>query len=195
MFADEVKYFCLKHVWKRTLINIFVTRVYLTVCSYHVTCSFQSESTPYSCLNVKELLTQNKHGIYLSVRLRTKWLWIRIPLQSLWYIFDHIFGPKKDNVFYPVFVFHRVISNGISDFVLYFKNEGLSISWVSRGNPILLLKNVLKIKCSPVSLVGRNLIFLKRNGSIRDLGGKFRQKQIYLFGAFWGRSIIKMYLN
>ena len=28
-----------------------------TVCSYHVTYAFQSESTLYSCLNVKELLT------------------------------------------------------------------------------------------------------------------------------------------
>ena len=28
----------------------------LTVSYYHVTCVFQSESTPYSCLNVKELL-------------------------------------------------------------------------------------------------------------------------------------------
>ena len=27
-----------------------------TVCSYHVTYAFQSESTLYSCLNVKELL-------------------------------------------------------------------------------------------------------------------------------------------
>ena len=28
MFADEVKYFSLKHAWKKTLFNIFVTRVY-----------------------------------------------------------------------------------------------------------------------------------------------------------------------
>ena len=112
-------------------------------------------------------------------------MWVRFTLQSLRYIFGHIFGPTKDNLFCPVFVFRRGISNGISDFILYFKNEGLNISWVSRGNPILVLKNVLKIQCSPVSLAGRNLIFLKYDGSIRDLGGKFRQKRIYLFGAFW----------
>ena len=35
----------------------------LTVCSYHVAYAFQSESTIYSCLNVKELLTQNKCNI------------------------------------------------------------------------------------------------------------------------------------
>ena len=35
----------------------------LTVCSYHATYVFQSESTLYSWLNVKELLTQNRHDI------------------------------------------------------------------------------------------------------------------------------------
>ena len=37
----------------------------MTVCSYHVTHAFQSESTLHICLNVKELLAQN---------LRFKWL-------------------------------------------------------------------------------------------------------------------------
>ena len=31
-----------------------------TVCSYHVTYAFQSESTLYSCLNVKEVLARNR---------------------------------------------------------------------------------------------------------------------------------------
>ena len=35
----------------------------LTVCSYHVTCAFQSESTLYSCLNVKELLARSRGEI------------------------------------------------------------------------------------------------------------------------------------
>ena len=47
----------------------------MTVCSYHVTYAFQSESTLYSCLNVKELLARNRREI--------KWLWVRVPLQSL----------------------------------------------------------------------------------------------------------------
>ena len=42
----------------------------MTVCSYHVTYAFQSESTRYS-------LTK-----WLSVRLRTKWLWVQFQLQS-----------------------------------------------------------------------------------------------------------------
>ena len=35
----------------------------LTVCYYHVTYAFQSESALYSCLNVKELLARNRHDI------------------------------------------------------------------------------------------------------------------------------------
>ena len=35
----------------------------MTVCSYHVTYAFQSESTLYSCLNVKELLARNRREI------------------------------------------------------------------------------------------------------------------------------------
>ena len=45
-----------------------------TVCSCHVTYAFESESTRYSCLNVKELLAR--------VCLRTKWFWVRFQLQS-----------------------------------------------------------------------------------------------------------------
>ena len=37
--------------------------VHLTVCSYHVTCTFQSGSRLYNCLNVKELLAWNRHKI------------------------------------------------------------------------------------------------------------------------------------
>ena len=35
-----------------------------TECSYHVAYAFQSESTFYSCLNVKELLAQNRSDIW-----------------------------------------------------------------------------------------------------------------------------------
>ena len=133
MFVDEVKYFSLKYTWKKTLFNIFVTRVYLTVCSYHVTCAFQSESTLYSCLNFKELLPET--GAIST------WLWTGIMLQPLGLIFDDIFGPKKNDLFCPVFVFHRGMSIGILKYILYFKNEGLNISWISRYNSILGLKN------------------------------------------------------
>ena len=141
MFVDEVKYFSLIYAWKKTLFNIFVTRVYLTVCSYHVTCTFQSESTLYSCLNFKELFAQKRCSIYLSVRLRTKCLLIGILLQRLRFIFDDIFGRKKSDLFCPAFVFQRGMSIGMLKYILYFKNEGLNISWISRYNSILGLKN------------------------------------------------------
>ena len=73
--------------------------LWLIVCSYHVTYSFHCESTLHSCLNVKELLARSRRHIWrlsdcngtrlgsfakwLSDRSQTKWLWIRVPLQSL----------------------------------------------------------------------------------------------------------------
>ena len=36
---------------------------HVSVSSYHVTYAFQSESTLYSCLNVKELLARNRDEI------------------------------------------------------------------------------------------------------------------------------------
>ena len=79
----------------------------MTVCSCNLTYVFQSESTLYSCLNVKELFawrkrkiwslseynwtrnqkhlvckqTLNHLAIWLSVCLRTKWFWVRVQLQ------------------------------------------------------------------------------------------------------------------
>ena len=87
----------------------------LTVCSCHVTYTFQSESTLYSCLNFTELLARSRHEIWslsgcnwtqtqnhlvrkrtpnhlaklaslakwLSIRLRTKWFWVWVQLESL----------------------------------------------------------------------------------------------------------------
>ena len=81
----------------------------ITVCSCHVTYAFQSESTLYSCLNVKELLAWSRHKIWslsdcywtrtqnllvrkrtlnhfakwLSVSLQTKWFWVRVQLHFL----------------------------------------------------------------------------------------------------------------
>ena len=40
---------------------------------------------------------------------------------------------------------------------------------------------IFAIQCSPLSLAGRNFIFLICDGSIRDDGRKFRQERIYLF--------------
>ena len=43
---------------------VLICTVHLTVCSYHVTYAFQSESTFYSCLNVKELLARSRREIW-----------------------------------------------------------------------------------------------------------------------------------
>ena len=91
--------------------------------------------------NFKDLLARSRRDIFLSVRLRTKWLWVGILLQPVGFIFGNIFGSKKNNFFCPVFVFHRGMSNGILKCILYFKNEGLNISWISRCNSIVVLKN------------------------------------------------------
>ena len=100
-------YFSMGSIW-------FDKAIYLFLCSYHVTYAFQSESTLYNCLNVKELLAQNRSEIWsLSdsnrthnhlvrkrtldqlaklVHLLTKWLWVRVPSQSLQHIdFDRLF--------------------------------------------------------------------------------------------------------
>ena len=45
--------------------------VFLTVCSYHVTYVFQSESTLYSCLNVKEFLARRRRLAPVVVFLST----------------------------------------------------------------------------------------------------------------------------
>ena len=90
----------------------------ITLCSYHVTYPFQSESTLHTFLNVKGFFAGNRRNIgslsdnseirtrshlvrkrtpdhlpklanltslakWLSVRLRTKWLWFWIPLLPL----------------------------------------------------------------------------------------------------------------
>ena len=45
---------------------VLLCAVHLTVCSYHVTYVFQSESTVYICLNIKELLARNMSDIWGS---------------------------------------------------------------------------------------------------------------------------------
>ena len=67
---SEILHSCQTEVWleKDLKLRIFRTssanNFLLTVCSYHVTYEFQSESTLYSCLNVKELLARNRCYIW-----------------------------------------------------------------------------------------------------------------------------------
>ena len=90
-----------------------------------------------------------------------------------------------DKLFCPTFVFRRGISNATCDIVLYLQSEGLNISWIYPGTiPFQYLKTVFAIQYSTLSLTGSQFIFLKWDGLIWDLGGKFSQKWIHLFWAF-----------
>ena len=55
------KLHCLSRIlaisWELQILIFFWNSLFLTVCCYHVTYVFHSESTLYSCLNVKELKT------------------------------------------------------------------------------------------------------------------------------------------
>ena len=51
-------------IWVRSFRQKIYNRVHQTVCSYHVMYTFQSESTLYSYVNVKELLAQNRCEIW-----------------------------------------------------------------------------------------------------------------------------------
>ena len=153
-----MKYLLKRYYWEK-----------LTVCSYHVTYAFQSESTIYSCLNVKELLARSRLEIWnlsdcnwtrthnhlvhkrtlnhlaklaffflffffsfliygynfvsllgqtrqwqrgeyelsslakwLSVRLRTKWLWVRVQLQSLKLQISRLLRARSSLTFKPL---------------------------------------------------------------------------------------------
>ena len=97
--------------WNECLRNI------VAVCYYHLTYVFHCESTLYSCLNVKDVIAQNRCNIYnlsdsngirthshwarkrtlknlaklskwLCVILQTKWSWVRISFLPLrWHCF------------------------------------------------------------------------------------------------------------
>ena len=48
----------------RAVFWVFILTVHLTVCSCHVTYAFQSESTLYSCMNIKEPLARSGREIW-----------------------------------------------------------------------------------------------------------------------------------
>ena len=48
---------------KHDRLEMFLSK-FMTVCYYQCTHTFQSESALYSCLNVKELLAQNRRDIW-----------------------------------------------------------------------------------------------------------------------------------
>ena len=93
-----------------------VINIILTICFCHVTYAFQSESTRYSCLNVKELLAWSRREMWrwsdcnwtrtlnhLVLKwtlnhLRTKWFWVRVQLQSQHYLLCFYFLQPKQRL-------------------------------------------------------------------------------------------------
>ena len=124
--------------------------LWLIVC-YYVKYSLQSEPTPYSCLNVKELLARSRRHIWtlsdcngtqlaslakwFSVRLRTKWLWDRVPLQSLrmlLFVKFSVFCFLSTIVFFEIHPFTLLPTNKSSRF----QNDTWCSLWVFWGKPI-----------------------------------------------------------
>ena len=68
------------------------------------------------------------------------------------FIFDHIIGPKKDNHFCPLFVFHRGMSNAICDPVIHLQSEELKFHYIP-AQSIKALKNGIcnTVFCSAAS--------------------------------------------
>ena len=102
----------------------------MTVCSYHVRYAFQSESTLYGCLIVKELLARNRCKIWSLIDYNgpsTKWLCVRVPLQSLKLQISCLFRARSSLTlfvyelsgcgFEPCYRFHRCLSLRFSCFL------------------------------------------------------------------------------
>ena len=53
---------------------------------------------------------------------------VLLTILVLGFISDHMFVPKKDKLFLPVFAFRKSMSNAIYDLVLYLQSEGLNFS-------------------------------------------------------------------
>ena len=93
-----------------------------TICSYHVTYAFQSESTLYICLNVKQILAQNRRNIWslsdsngtrsrnhLVCKRTLNHLPNRPSLQTKWFVYElsgyefesRCYHLKISKVFFP----------------------------------------------------------------------------------------------
>ena len=111
--------------------NIF-DNFFLTVCYYHATYAFQSESTLYSCLNVKELLVWNRcdiWGLSDSNRIQTqnhlvceqtinylaklaclaKWLSACLPTKGV--VGSNLIGVFFNSLYYVLFILNFIFFN------------------------------------------------------------------------------------
>ena len=140
---------------------------------YHVTYAFQSESTLYSCLNVKELLARNRGDIWrlsdsngirthshlvckrtltslgklLRIPLRTKWLWVRIPLLSLKIQILRLFRARSSLTFRQLESVDSLWNAYVTLLFSPFPTSRRKFSLVSGGNCTYTLR--LFILCGP----------------------------------------------
>ena len=81
IFSCEATFFIQKQ--QKLGSYFFYFKKSLIVCSCHVTYAFQSESTFYNCLNVKELLARNRHEIW-SLNLKPRTTYFVNEHSSIW---------------------------------------------------------------------------------------------------------------
>ena len=101
------------------------------------------------------------------------------------FVFERIFSPEKINFFTLHFLFAEVCL--IPSVILHYicRVKGQTLHEFVLYNSVLVLKNVFTIQYSTLSVTGSQYVFLKCDGLIWDLEGKFRQKQIHMFWDFW----------
>ena len=69
IYCSDINLFLINYAWcklSNTWLLLFennFSSITMTVCSYHVTYAFQTESTLYICLDVKELLARNRPDV------------------------------------------------------------------------------------------------------------------------------------
>ena len=82
---------------------VLICTVHLTVCCYHLTYAFQSESSLYICLNAQVQLNHLARFVkWLSVGWRTKWLWVRVPLMWLRLQVLRLFWTRSSLTFWEI---------------------------------------------------------------------------------------------
>ena len=101
-------------------------------------------------------------------------------LLILGFIFDHIFGFKKDKPFSPVScILHKGMSTTIYGLLLYLHREAfMNIFWY---NCTPVFNTMFSIQYSTLALARSQFIFSKYDKLMRDLENKFKQKHIHLF--------------
>ena len=145
----------------------------MTVCSYHVTYAFHSESIFYSCPNVKELLASNMRDIGSlsdSSRIRTHYHWPR-PVCLIGWVFVYTLSGCG-------FESRWCHSSSYFEFILVFSSWLTLTQCFDRnfcdpqyGEPSYCLNSLYNLNLSyysnllKVYVRGRIKAFAKRNGS------------------------------